>query len=472
MARVHSLTKLIKFIRRTEWEEAFTEVLEQHLGRACGNLGIEPDEIFDILGEVAGTILHGCALEDFMARGYEGERNVVDEYLKRRGYAESRGAKRYMQALRHSVMSLYEVSDVVSGQSFLARDLVRGGEPVRVMEVSGTKTLKLWDRIGARIIRQGSAWRMGGGVLMYDRRASDFVIDALKGIDGKLPEDLREFAKDKIGQKGVAAIERDLVEAPLLAIMGPTFTGIWLADALERTLNPQLPELVNTDRHPIIMCTSTFPLLPGAKVAACRKALARAPDFVEASAKALNWIRVKSAEPVPASSDVIKNGITLMATSGTGETILGSIELTRNAVVLSTNSCERAGAGEAMVASTLQGLVDTPAREELTAEEMIAESGAREGSRRRTEVPTDVARAPIHGHLDRHYRKTLDEPVLALGNVSPREAARSDAGRSNVVDWLKDIENHAAKAGDGADPMTSYDFEWIWHELGVIELRA
>ena len=104
-----------------------------------------------------------------------------------------------------------------------------------------------------------------------------------------------------------------------------------------------------------------------------------------------------------------------------------------------------------MVASTLQGLVDTPAREELTAEEMIAESGAREGSRRRTEVPTDVARPLIHGHLDRHYRKTLDEPVLALGNVSPREAARSDAGRSNVVDWLKDIENHAAKAGDGGE---------------------
>ena len=28
-------------------------------------------------------------------------------------------------------MSLYEVSDVVVGESFLARDLVRGGEPVR-----------------------------------------------------------------------------------------------------------------------------------------------------------------------------------------------------------------------------------------------------------------------------------------------------------------------------------------------------
>ena len=373
MASVHSLAKLIKFIRRTEWEEAFAEVLEQHLGRACSNLGIEPGEIFDILGDVAGTILHGCALEDFMARDYEGGRNVVDEYMKRRGYAESPGAKRYMQALRHSVMSLYEVSDIVPGQSFLARDLIRGGEPERVMEANGTKTLKPWDRIGARLIRQGSEWRMGGGVLLYDRRASDFLIDMLNGLDRKLPENLREFAERKIGPTGVAAIERDLAETPPLAITVPTFTGIWLADTLERTLNPRLPALVITDGHAIIMCTSTFPLLPGARATTCRKALASLPDLMEASAKVFNWVRAKAAEPTPASSDVAKNGITLLATSSSGETILSSIEIKRDAVVLSTNSRERAQAGEAIVADALAGLAGAPTREELTAAEMLAE---------------------------------------------------------------------------------------------------
>ena len=34
---------------------------------------------------------------------------------------------------------------MVPGKSFLARDLIRGGEPVRVLEVSGTKTLKQKD---------------------------------------------------------------------------------------------------------------------------------------------------------------------------------------------------------------------------------------------------------------------------------------------------------------------------------------
>ena len=37
-------------------------------------------------------------------------------------------------------MSLYEVSDVRPGESFLARDLVRGGDPIRVTERTATKT--------------------------------------------------------------------------------------------------------------------------------------------------------------------------------------------------------------------------------------------------------------------------------------------------------------------------------------------
>jgi hypothetical protein len=38
-------------------------------------------------------------------------------------------------------MSLYEISDIVGGVSFLARDLVRGGDPVRVFERSATRSL-------------------------------------------------------------------------------------------------------------------------------------------------------------------------------------------------------------------------------------------------------------------------------------------------------------------------------------------
>ena len=54
---------------------------------------------------------------------------TLDEYLKRRGWKESVPTREYMVGLRRSVLSLYEVSEVVPGESLALRDLVRGGDP-------------------------------------------------------------------------------------------------------------------------------------------------------------------------------------------------------------------------------------------------------------------------------------------------------------------------------------------------------
>jgi hypothetical protein len=97
--------------------------------------------------------LWGCAFEDLATRVFEPDgRNLVDEYLKRRGWNETGPNKIYMRALKASVMSVYEVSAIEPGVGFLARDLIRGGEPVQVRERTASKTLGQWDRIGARIV--------------------------------------------------------------------------------------------------------------------------------------------------------------------------------------------------------------------------------------------------------------------------------------------------------------------------------
>jgi hypothetical protein len=49
--------------------------------------------------------------------------------------------------------------------------------------------------------------------------------------------------------------------------------------------------------------------------------------------------------------------------------------------------------------------------------------------------------------LTREYAKTLDEPVPALRHKTPDALARSIACRAKVANWLKYIENNAAKSG-------------------------
>jgi hypothetical protein len=73
--------------------------------------------------------------------------------------------------------------------------------------------------------------------------------------------------------------------------------------------------------------------------------------------------------------------------------------------------------------------------------------------------------------MDRHYRGVLDQPVPMLGGGTPRAAIKTDSGRIKVAEWLKMMEDRTAKSGDHNSAMASYDFSWLWTELGVNELR-
>ena len=184
---------------RDEWRGVFDELLERHLGRACVKAGIAIDELPDVVGEHHSSVLWTCVFEDFLALSLDDGRNIVDDYLKRRGWEDSVSNRAYMAALRNSVMSLYEVSDIVRDE-LLARDLVRGGEPICVSERSGTHYLKPWDRIAARLVTVGSRTEMAGGVLPFDHeRVSENVLQAFRRASKKARAEAVDLAR-KLGR--------------------------------------------------------------------------------------------------------------------------------------------------------------------------------------------------------------------------------------------------------------------------------
>ena len=150
MHKGHDLMGLMKFLDRENWKEPFQAVLDEHFGPAMNAFNLTHNDIGDLLNDAWAMTLWGGAFEDFLTRHIEpDERNLVEDYLKRRGWKESPRTKAYMKELRTSVISLYEVSDIVPGQSLRAHDLIRGGEPITVSERSSTHTLKPWHRIAA-----------------------------------------------------------------------------------------------------------------------------------------------------------------------------------------------------------------------------------------------------------------------------------------------------------------------------------
>jgi uncharacterized phage protein gp47/JayE len=152
-----------------------------------------------------------------------------------------------------------------------------------------------------------------------------------------------------------------------------------------------------------------------------------------------------------------------------GSVVLGTLELKGKMLLLSVNSESRAERGRAMLAPVLEKLVGEPLVERQALAQIMADRVANRTAAV-SSVPPEEARRIIHENLDRHYRKQLDEPIPMLGNVTPRKAAKTAAGREKLVAWLKRLENQMAQH-ESSEPMASYDVAWLWEELGVADLR-
>ncbi|MGO1076182.1 hypothetical protein [Inquilinus sp. CA228] len=468
MATGVDISGLIKWAQRDEWEGMWKDVFWDHIEAGCEAHDLEPDELSRIIGEQHFMNLWGCAFEDFLnrSRASDGQTAVAD-YLKRRGWKEPVPVKRYMQALGASVMSLYEVSDIVPGESFLARDLIRGGEPVRVSERSASRMLQPWDRLGARVVEYNGKTVIGGGVLPFDAAGADRLQEALGRGLKRMRKEIRKIAKGA-GESLPEAGEREAAALIVLMNSAPVFSGVWLTHWLPRILGLERPKLVNHDGDEIVFCKTRYPWVRGTTAEAIRDRLRQVPDFFEASETFWNWIREAPAEDAgDAQTAEETDAETLSTMLDSGELVLGNVEIVDGAVVLTTNSRPRSERGIAILTACLGDLVRPPLTEIQTADQAMAES-ASESPAPSGLSPEDKARI-VRDTLDAHYRETLDLPIKMLGGVSPRAAVRTAKGKEKVVAWLKYLENQGHRNPD--ETMASYDFTWMWQELRVLDRR-
>jgi hypothetical protein len=444
------LSRLIKYAGREPWNDRLDACLAEHFEPAALELGVDLDELLDIVGPQWEGSLWGCAFEDLLGRDFGGD-NLVDDYLKRRGWNESVPVKTYMKALRDTPMSLYEISDVVPGKTMRLRDLLQDVEPVVVEERSATKTLRNWDRIATRLITGKSGARISGALLAFGSEASAQLIAG--------------FAK--IGTQPDPELDFDVTDrAALLRHSAPLFTATWLLEAAG-AMQSAIPELVNSDGEDILFHRLIFPLAKGVTQKLVVGRLNSHPCLSPASAKFWNWLAAKTTKPGKGG----KTGAHMLAsTMEDGSIILGNLEFSGRFLSIEVNSGERAARAKREFIPLLDDLVQAPLTEIRTVEQMVAEQGDESQlSDPEPDIPLAEMQRVVHDMMDRQYRQVLDDAVPALGNKTPRQMVRTKAGRTKVVEWLKYIENLTAKSGN--EQMADYSFAWMWDELGVSDLR-
>jgi hypothetical protein len=261
------------------------------------------------------------------------------------------------------------------------------------------------------------------------------------------------------------------VDEAVLGEAAPLITGTWLAGALEQVRGGPLPELVNFDGEELVLCEVRFPLADPARAGEAATCLDRLPDLHRDEPGEPAWTWTATAKAARGKARAAgRKALKLGTLDAEGGPVLGSVRLEGGAVVLEANSAERAERGRGMLRGALGALVRAPLTSMRTPEQLLAERSAEGGGAGEPALPPEEAEAVMREVLDRHYRGVLGEPVEMLDGKSPRQAARSEAGRRKVAEWLKYLENQTAHHA-GAAGMPAYDFGWMWEELKVADLR-
>ena len=125
---------LVQWAARGEWEPLQQEFYAAHFEPVTEGFDL-PADALEVLPDEGAGMLRVFILEDFFAArfGEHGELNVVDDYLKRRGWRESVPARRYLEALRDSTLSLYEVLCIQKRTDFLCFDVMPCRSPCPVV---------------------------------------------------------------------------------------------------------------------------------------------------------------------------------------------------------------------------------------------------------------------------------------------------------------------------------------------------
>jgi hypothetical protein len=472
MTSVHSLQGLMRWLNRDEWRDRFAEAFDAHLLPACEQTGLDINKVVSTLGEDwFRRTVWGSAFEDFLTRDFENGGNIVDDYLKRRGWKESPSTRAYMAALRSSVPSLYEVSDIIKDISFKARDLVQGADPILIIERSATRSLKQWDRIATRVVQVGSQTHISGAILPYDYEASEKILASLRNLTKRADKGRRKLAELVGRDANHPTIIGALSQTAGLRAAAPMITTIWLINVLNHALHPLLLQVQNAEGEQLLFCALHYPLAANVTLDDIRRALNRCPEFRQKGPTFWNWHSLRKSAKAAPQPKTTPASHTFFTELDDGSLVLGGLELKGKSLVLSVNSQGRADRGRALLSKLLGGMAGEPLVEIQTLDQVMA-SSPDTPSPPKLDLTDDERRTIIHQSLDRHYWEMLDQPVPFFGNKSPRAAARTAKGRAKVVDWLKMIENRSAKSAGQNDAIATHDFSWLWAELGVNELKA
>jgi hypothetical protein len=347
-------------------------------------------------------------------------RTVADLFLERHGRSLEPGERAYVERMRGSHLSLYQVDRLERGRGVLLRDLLTKST-MFVYEKLGSEQLIRSDLVGARVVPNEAGLPMfEGGLYLYDVADKSALVADLKRYR-------RNYRRRFPDTDDVGFLKRH----------GMVFNYWWL----DRVVLRPAPTLATPEGDQIMLARSTFDV---ADPAALRAALAAAPDV-----------------------QIEEDGeYTFGEDTGAFRRILGTLILDGNRLRVETMSRHRDERCRAWLTSFAPGVTFRATSLETIEKALERARSGPPPPEAPDGLPPDLKAQIERQMLDEYYYRWLDEPIPALGHVTPREAAASRKRRPLLIDLLREFDNRHDRAVRDGRPV--YDTSWLWQ---VLKLR-
>jgi hypothetical protein len=361
------------------------------------------------------------ALSDWMVHDWVAprfNRTIMQEFLTRHGSSLTSRERELVEGWSRSVYSLYEVQGVTPGVGLELKDLI-SGETLFAHDKNISTQTSRWDALLTRVVTGERGAEVSGIALSVPRHNI---------------EPLRQWMEADRRDRGLEWRGYLKANWPRIRRESYEIAARWM-DSLR---------LANTDGEELLFSKAMYRISDAAGVLA---ALQSRPEFQPAGS-----------EDEPAGS---------LAWLKEAGTVMGNIRAGEIALELECNSKERLERGKLLLSNLAGGSLRHLRDEFTTLAELKARtaSGQSTGGPKQAEIPKEIAHAEITRLLENHYSTWPDTELPALDGKTPRQAARTPAGRLQLIELMKDMENGEDRKSRAGEPF--YDFSRIRTELGL-----
>ena len=391
---------------------------------------IEDPDPAEVPDEYWGMI-HLNVCEWLLARGeltIKGKRVPVQDLLLGPGGPRLGPRQQdYIRQLASNPLRLYEVTDSRPGQGLTLVDVIAvDAEPVQVQERTASQTLRSGTLIGTRVVEVDDHLELSGALYPFSPLHAGELNSALSGF-------LDNWR------------EQDLDGGELTLELGFFIVGRWFA---QMTLPPPLPEFIDASTgEPMMLTTDHFRIVD-------RKALV---EKLAASAELEqeddgHWVWLEEC-----SDGQLRARLTLTIDPPSSDRIQ---------LFCRTKSLADKGRAwfEALTGDSVKHLT----RELTDPKGAIAAGGDERSSKSvgSTDIPPEEMTRILEEAAKRIYVDWADNPIPALGDLTPREAMVSSGGLERVKGLLRSYDQSEQDLAreQGRSPVS---LQFLWDDLGI-----